>query len=141
MPRATTVVSAGVYLALNGKKYAPVSAFSWAPSVATRTIHGIDSLLPFELVPGATRCTGRITIWRTIGGAGAEGAGMAALQSEIHRQKYFTLQLIERGSDTVLFEGRYSTWTAQSWTAAEKGRVVGVLDFESLDFSNELQHL
>lgn len=141
MPRAKTVVSAGVYLALNGKKYAPVKDFSWSPAVSTKTIHGIDSLIPFELAPGATRSTGRISVYRTVGGAGAEGAGMIAMQGDIPRQKYFTVQLIERVSDTVIFEARFCSLVAQSWSATEKGKVTGVLDFESLDYSNELQFL
>lgn len=141
MARAKTIVSAGVVLYLNGKPYGRVIHFQWNSSTARKAQYGLDCMEPFELQPTITRCTGRIGIVRTIADAGIEGAAMAARYEELPREKYFTVQLVEKASDTVLFDATYCSVSQQSWSAPEKGKVTGEVEFEALDWSNELRPL
>jgi hypothetical protein len=139
MARAKTVVSAGVVLYLNGKPYGRVREFFFDSATPRKPLYGIDSTEPFELIPTTTLVTGRIGLVRTVGDGGAEGAAMTTQVDAIPREKYFTLQLIERTSDTVIFEARYCSVTRQSWGAPEKGIVTGTVEWEALDWSNELR--
>lgn len=141
MTRAKTVVSAGVILYLNGKAFGRVREFSFTSATPRKPIHGIDAMEPFELMPTTSMVNGSISLYRTVGDGGAEGAAMTTQFDNIPREKYFTLQLIERLSDTVIFEARYCSVTRQSWSAPEKGLVIGTVEFEALDWTNELRTL
>jgi hypothetical protein len=137
--RAKTIVSAGVVLHLNGRPYGRVTSFQFTSDTPRTAKYGIDSMLPTELAPTTTRVTGRIGIVRTVGDGGVEGAGMTTDFDTIPRERYFLLQLIERRSDTVIFEAKYCSLVQQSWSLPEKGRMSGEVAFEALGWNNE-QH-
>ena len=139
MARTAVVVSAGVKLYLNGKPYGNVTEFSWTSATPRRAIYGLDVTEPCELAPTTTRVAGNVEVIRTVGDGGAEGAGITATYPDLSAEKYFTLQLIERKSDTVIFEARYCSLVSQSWQAPLKGVVSGSLDFEALEWNNELR--
>lgn len=137
--RAKTVTSAGVVCYLNGKRFGRVRDFSWSSSTPRKALYGIDITEPQELLTTTTRITGRLSLWRTVGDGGAEGAGMIATYEDLTKEKYFSLTLVERYSDTVIFEARYCSVTSQSWNAPEKGLVTGSMEFEALNYSNEVR--
>ena len=137
--RQKTIVSAGVILHLNGRPYGRVTSFQWTSDTPRSAKYGLDSPLPVELAPTITRVTGRVGVVRTVGDGGIEGAGMTTAFETLIREKYFTLQLIERGSDTVVFEAKSCSVTQQSWSVPEKGKVTGEIAFEALSWANELQ--
>lgn len=139
MGRAKVVASAAVICHVNGKPYGRVRDFQFTSGTPRKVQYGLDSTEPYELIPTTTKVVGRLTLFRTSGDAGAEGAGMTSRYEEFPREKYFSLMLIERGSDTTLFEARYCSVTSQTWTVPEKGIVTGTIEFEALDWSNELR--
>lgn len=139
MTRAKTIVSAGVNCNLNGRPFGKVKSFQWNSDTPRRAQYGLDSSEPFELQTTTTRCTGRIVLYRTVGDGGAEGVAMATRYDELPREKYFTLQLVERASNTVIFEALFCSVTRQAWTVPEKGIVTGDVEFEALDWGNELR--
>lgn len=137
MARSKTVTSAGVIPYLNGKAFGRVRGFLFTSDTPKQALYGLDSTEPFELMPTTTRINGRISIYRTIGDGGAEGAALAASYDFLAREKYFSLQLVERASDSVIFEAMYCTVVRQSWSVPEKGIITGEIEFEALDWSNE----
>ena len=139
MPQAKVISTAGVVLHLNGKPFGRVRAFQWSINTPKKPINAIDSLQPFEFLPTASQVSGHLSIYRTVGDAGVEGAAMAARMEDIPREKYFSIQLVERGSDTIVFQAMYCSLVRQSWSAQEKGLVTGEIDFQALDWSNELR--
>ena len=141
MAQAKVVVSAGVRLHLNGRPYGRVKNFQFSSGTPRKALYGLDCMEPFELQPTITKCSGRVGLYRTIGDAGAEGAGFTTPFELLPREKYFSLQLVERSTDTVIFEATYCTVVDQSWSAPERGVVTGDIQFEAIEWSNELKPL
>ena len=137
--RAKTIVTSGIMLYLNGKPFGRATSFGWESDTSRSPKYGIDSMAPFELAPTVSRASGRIGVIRTIGDSGAEGAGMTTTFYFVPREKYFSLQLIEIASDTVVFEAGYCSVAHQSWSAPSRGKVEGEIHFEALDWNNELK--
>lgn len=137
--RAQSVVSAGIICYINGKPYGRVRDFSFESTTGKKPQYGLDTLEPYELIPTNTRVTGRMTLQRTVGDAGAEGAALTVRFEDLPRERYFSVQLVERVSDTLIFEAKYCAVTRQAWTVPEKGIVTGTVEFEAIDWSNELR--
>ena len=83
--------------------------------------------------------TGKIGLFRTVGDGGIEGSGFTANYEQLSREKYFSLALIERTSDTVIFRADYCSVISQDWDASERSILRGSLEFEALDWSNEFR--
>jgi hypothetical protein len=138
MSRARTITGAGVVCKINGVALARVSDLSFSVATSRKPAQGIDSFLPQELIQTAVKITGQLKLYRTLGDGGAEGAGILAQLPDLSREKYFSIQLVERSSDTVVFEAWYCSCTNQSWDAPARGTITGTLGFEALDYKNEL---
>ncbi len=122
---------------VNGKLYARVTDLRFTSSTPGREIYGIDSSEPFELANTTTRCSGSMSVLRLAQDGGAEGAGMTVSYVDITREKYFSLALVDRVTDTIVFQARRCKLTSQSWDIPARGRVTGQLDFTAIDWSNE----
>jgi hypothetical protein len=136
---ARIVVSASVKCYLNGKPFGKVKDFRYNVSTPRKAIYGIDSIEPYELAPTTSRVSGSLTIYKTMADGGVEGAAMVARTEEIPREKYFSLMLVDRISQTIMFEAKYCSVQSQSWSLSERGIVMGTIDFESLSYSGELR--
>lgn len=141
MPRAKVVVGAHVTCYINGQPYGRASQFSFRSMTPRKAIYGLDSMDPYELAPTTTKVTGTLRIYRTVGDGGAEGGGLTVPYEDLPREKYFTVQLIDRGSDKVLFQAELCSVVSQSWDVPMKGVVSGTLEFEAISWSNELKAL
>ena len=128
------VVGARVLLYVNGRLYGRVSGFQWSSSVNHKGVYALDSLSPVELLPTQTKVIGNITVYRVIGDGGAEGPGFTTNFPSISRMKYFTLALVARYTQRVLFEADRCVLQNQSWNAPTRGFVTGSLSFEALDW-------
>ena len=139
MARARTVVTAGVLLYINNRLYGKVTGFSFSSETPREPINGIDSIDPFELAANTTRVTGTIDVVRTVFDGGAEGAGLTTNFERVPQEKYFSILLLERGSDTTLFRADYCSVNRQSWSFPSRGIVTGTIEFEGLSWSNEME--
>ncbi len=135
--KSNNLTAARVVLYVNGKLYGRVTDFRWNSSTSGREIYGIDSPEPFELANTTTRCSGSMSVLRLGQDGGAEGAGMTVSYADISREKYFSLALVDRVTDTIIFQARRCKLTSQSWDVPARGRVTGNLDFVACDWSNE----
>jgi hypothetical protein len=140
MTRAKVIATGGVILHVNGQAYGRVAEFRFNVASPRKAIYGIDCSQPFELAPTTTRVSGTLKIYRTVGDGGAEGANMMGTGRKINREKYFKLALLEKMSDTVIFRADYCSVTSQSWDVPSKGIITGTIEFEALDFSNEVEN-
>lgn len=141
MSRARVITGASILCYINGSRFGRVSGFSFRSMTPRKAIYGLDSIDPHELAPTVSRCTGSIRLYRTTGDGGAEGAGMSASFEDLPREKYFTIQLIDRGTDKVLFQAQYCSVVSQNWDMPAKGTITGSLEFEAITWSNEVRPL
>lgn len=140
MAKSRLLTSAQVVLYINGKPYAQVTSFRWDSHTPGRALHGLDSSEPYEFVPTVSRISGSIGLLRLIGDGGLEGAGITYHYGDLPRGKYFSLTLVERGSDTQIFRADRCWCQAQSWDVPSKGRATGQMTFEAIDWNNEAAH-
>ena len=139
--RSLNVTGAHAALYINGRPFGRVTDFQWNYSTPKRELRGIDVVEPVELAvtSGSISCT--FSLLRRIADGGAEGAGMAALMENLPREKYFTVMLLERTTDTVLFRADFASVTSQSWSVPARGRVTGSISFSCLSWNNEVTPL
>lgn len=137
MSKSTVVTTAEVVCYINGKAIGRVTSFRWSSDTPKKVINGIDNPQPYELAPTNAICQGSVGILRTRGDGGIEALGMAAHSSQLTNEKYWTLTLIDRVTDTLLFRADYCSCTNQSWELAEKSIVRGTVNFSALSWSNE----
>jgi hypothetical protein len=135
--RSRLAAGAKVILYVNGKPYAPVVSFRWDSTTVPHPIMGLDSGEPYELAPATTKITGNLMILRQIGDGGIEGAGLVPNFGDLPRGKYFTLALVDRVTDTTMFQASKCWIVSQSWDVPSKGLVTGSVSFEAIDWNNE----
>lgn len=138
MAQSNLMVGAKVVMYINGKPFAKVTGFSWSSSTMRRPLYGIDSSQPYELVPTVTRVAGNVSLLRGIADGGLEGAGVTPNFAFLTREKYFSVTLVERTTDTVLFHATNCSATSQSWDVPARGYVTGQMQFEALTWNNEV---
>jgi hypothetical protein len=139
MTRARTVVTAGVLLYVNNRPYGKVVGFRFSSQTPREPVMAIDSVDPFELAPTSTKVTGSMEIVRAVGDGGAEGAGLTTSFEKLPRERYFSLMLVEKASDTVIFRADHCAVVSQTWDFQAKERARGSVEFEALSWSNEVE--
>lgn len=139
MAIAKTLRGPDIKVFINGRIYAPVTSFRFNTATGRRPIMGIDQGTPFELAPGPQHVTGTIEVLRIRNSGGLEGAGIAAPESLILQEKYFTLTVIDRVTDSVILQIDEAALVDQNWSAVAKGVVAGSFSFEGMSWGNEVQ--
>lgn len=137
--RSRVIAGAKVICYINGQVFARVTGFAFSIDTPIKEIRGLDSPIPYELAVTHGRCVFTMNLVRTIGDGGAEGSGMSAPFEDIANQKYFSVMLIERSSDTVLFQADFCMAQSQSWDAPAKGLMSGRLAATALSYNNEVR--
>ncbi len=138
MARTRLVSGASVTLYVNGKPFGIAEVIDWVIDTPVKEIHGLDQPEPYELAPTVAKVSGTLRVYRIQREGGAEGAGLAAPISQLPRARYFTMQLIERDSEAVLFQTDRALVTRQAWKAAVKSIVQGTISFVAIGASNEV---
>jgi hypothetical protein len=133
--KARTITGASVICYVNGKVLGRATGFSFQSVTPRRAIYGIDSCEPYELAPTQAKVSGTISVVRTIGDGGADG--MVADFEDLSRERYFSIALVERGSDRVFFQASACSLVSQLWSIPSKSHISGTLSFEALGWSNE----
>lgn len=139
--QARIVTAAHVYCYINGRRFGRVFSFQWGASTPSEEIDGIDCVETLELAPTRSKVQAQMGIYRTIGDGGIEGPGIQPSSSELQRGKYFSVMLIERLSDTVLFQAEFCKVDSQSWSVVTKDFMKGSVSFKALTWSNEVRPL
>lgn len=136
MARSRLVVGAQVVVYINGAPYGRVADFGWSDNSPRKEVACVDWLGPWELIPTSTRVQGNMTIYRLHRDGGIEASGMKATWRDVPREKYFSVLVLDRSTDTVIFQANKCSINSQSWRVG-KGYVMGTINFTALEWNNE----
>lgn len=139
MARSRIVAAAKVIVYINGKKFGQVTGFSWQSITQRKPAYGLDSGEPYEFMPLTTKCMGSVSVIKTIADGGVEGRGAVARFEDLPREKYFSIMLVERTYDMVIFQADRCVVNAQSWDVQAKGILTGRFEFETFTWNNEIR--
>lgn len=140
MARSYLIHGASVTVYVNGQKFAQCIDFRFGSATPRESIRGLDSMTPFELAQTTSETGGSITIYRQSQDGGAEGAGMTVPISELTRELYFSIALVEEHSNTVVFQADRCSIESQEWNvAARTGYLLGNISFKAIDWVNEVR--
>ncbi len=134
---SSLIVSAQVLCYINGIPYSKVTAFQFSSETAKKEIRGLDSSEPYELAPTTNTVHGSLSVLRLLGDDGLEGDGITAPFLDQINQKYFSLLIVERRQNTVLFRADRCTITSQSWEMPARGMVTGSFTFTGIIWQND----
>lgn len=132
--------SAHLVVFVNGFVFGEVAAFSFDSPTPHAERRGLDSVEAYELSPTTTKAQGSMSIYRVRGGGGLEGRGIVAPSSHLPRERYFSLLVVDRSTGKRFFQADYCKVTNQAWTADARGRVMGSMTFEALQWVNEAEY-
>lgn len=122
---------------INGRVYGQVISATWNSSTPKKAIYTIDTPDPSELAVTTTKVSGSLELYRLTGTGGLQGAGIAASFRDLSLEKYFVLQLIDRRTDTPLFECRDCSSEGEQWKIGVKALMTGTLNFSGIIWDNE----
>jgi len=130
-------VGSHVVAYINSKMYAKVSNIQLRMTSTKRHLHTIDTLQPAELVPLSTEVGGTLTVYKLKNDGGVEGAGLAAEFKNLVMGKYFSLSLVDRSTDTIIFNLPQCSVESQNWDINTKRYLIGQIGFSALSWNNE----
>lgn len=137
MARQKSLRGADLQVYINGKLFAICTGFRFSEDFGRRSIFGIDKDTSFELAPGQSSIKGSIDCLRLHQDGGIEGYGVAAPQSYRLLEKYFSLAIVDRSTDTIIIAVEDAAVSNQTWQVTAKGTLTGTFMFEGTTWSNE----
>ena len=138
MGNSAVLVSGAVICYVNGIRCGKVTSFRWSSETPRKEIFCLDQNIPVEEAPTTARCSGSLGLIRLVHDGGLEGIGVIAHSSQVERERYFTIMIVDRISNSILFRADSCSATAQSWDIPSRGLVSGTLNFSCLSWSNEV---
>lgn len=136
--RAKSVHGARVLVYVNGVLFGRCAGFTWNGSSPRRKIHVVDTPHAVELAATTVDCSWSMTVLRTIGDGGIQGAGMIAPQMAlVAREKYFQILLVERTSGLPLFQADLCQVDAEAWVLTPKNLLLGSVQGAGIVYVNE----
>jgi hypothetical protein len=128
---------ADLKLYVNGRFFGNVTGISFVITSNHREAMGLDSNIPFELMPTTYTITGNMSLYRLHGDGGLEGQGLMAPSQLIPQEKYVSMTLVDRTTDKLVFRADQCKFLNQSWQAQVKSLVTGSASFKAINFRNE----
>ncbi len=132
------LVGAGLRCYINGQPFGRTQSGDFGIEYPRRAVDVLDSFFPAEMIQGATRTTGSLHIYRTHGDGGAQSAGIVAPLADLALEKYFSILILDRSTDTVVFRADQCSMVSERWGLPTRGYVMGVINFMAIGFSNEV---
>lgn len=132
------LTGAQVLCYINGGLFGRTAEISWTSNTGRKELRGIDSLEPLELIPTGAAAQGQIKIYKIHKDGGLQGAGLVAHWKDLTKEKYFSIMLLDRVTDTVLFQANRCAVTSEAWNVG-RGYVMVSVSFTVLDWNNETQ--
>jgi hypothetical protein len=106
-----------------------------------KQIRGIDSNIAYELAPTTSTLTGSLELYRLNNDGGIEGYQITVPFEDLPSEKYFSIQLINRKTDTTIFQADHCSVESQNWQTSAKGIVTGSVSFTAISWQNEFAKL
>jgi hypothetical protein len=136
--QAKSLVGANLKIFINGHLFGVGTATEWSVDYGRKYIFGIDSYLPQEIASGQVTITGTVECIRTKLSGGLEGYGVVAQTQNILLEKYIRITLIERQTDTTIFNCFNALVSNQNWRATSEMTMRGSFSFLGTNSTNEL---
>lgn len=130
------LTSSAVVCYINGLPFGRVANIDIDISHHRKLIKTVDVLRAAEIVQQGYDINGSVTIFKLHSDGGVEAAGMAGVQADLNREKYFTILLVDRVTDTTIWQAPNCSVTSQRWSYT-RGLIIGNIGFQSLTISNE----
>jgi hypothetical protein len=102
-----------------------------------KELRGVDILEPVELVPISLSVHGTLQIYRLHSDGGIEAAGLIATWQKMTKEKYASLMVLDRSTDTVLVQVDKFCVNSQSWRVVPKSFVLGTVSWTGFSYSND----
>ncbi len=138
MARSRLVVGAHVVVYVNNRLFGRVAELDWSSMTPRKAHHTIDTLEAVELMPLSATVNGTIQVYRLHQDGGVEGAGMVAHFQNVAQEKYFSIMVVDRLTDDVLFQSDRCAVTSQHWKNG-RGYVMGTISFDGLLWRNSVE--
>ena len=122
---------------VNGKLFGQCTGFNWTSNTVRKEIQTIDIAHPVELAATRTSVTWTMNVLRIAGDGGVQGAGMVAGQVNVIKEKYFTLLLVDLGTDLTVFKCDFNQTSSESWSIMSKGMMTGQVNGTGIVWVNE----
>jgi hypothetical protein len=122
---------------VNSVPFARVCGLTYDIVSPRRELHGIDILEPTELVPSSLSIHGTIQVYRLHQDGGVEAAGLVATWQKLTKEKYASLMVLDRATDTVLVQVDKFCVNNQSWRITPKSFVLGTITWTGFGYSND----
>lgn len=137
MARPRLISAARVNCYINGKLIGRVTGINWNSATPHKEARSVDDPSIQEFMPTTIGISGTIMLLRMIGDGGSQGIGICVPQSLLSKEKYFTMVLVERETDTTIFRMEQGVCHGENWQIMIKSLVAGVINFSGIAWSNE----
>lgn len=135
--RSKTLRGLDCIVYINGVPWAVTDTITYDINYGVEETFGIDVMEAQELASQRVSIRGSSHYFRQHNTAGVEGAGIVPVLSEISRERYFYLQIVDRQTDTTYFEIPKCKLMTQSGSVRARGIAEGNLSFGGIGWANE----
>lgn len=120
------------FLVVDGRRIMQTVSYGFDAEQMWIEEYGLDEAGAAEFSPGTRRVFGEIGLVRVVGDGGPEGYGLGAPILLAPRQRYQTLEIVERQSGLAILscQGKV-VFGKQSWRSAVKGLQQGTMTFRA----------
>lgn len=129
------IVGANLKLYINNRPFGIATNIEWTRQDQHKAVYGIDSIVPYELLPQTTSINGKVSFTAIKRDGGLIGRSIVARTTEILREKYISIVLVDRDSGFIILRVDQCIVTTQSYKADAKGILRGVFSFEGIESS------
>lgn len=138
MGQQLTINGSHIKLYINATLIGICTSASFSIDYGRRVITGIDVQTPTEITSGQIKVKGSLSIVRLKLDGGPEGYNMVPAISDISLEKYVSITLIDRYTESVIFRTDFALISNQSWNIKNRQILTGTVNFDSIDYVNEL---
>lgn len=131
------VISADVQAYVNGQSVGRVESLGFDSVTERVEAFGIDVLPAQELMAGRVHVKVNMSVLRTTADGGAQGMGAVAQAADAASERYVSLMLRDRRTDTPILAADTCQMESESWRVVAKDLMRGSLTFKVIVWSNE----
>lgn len=132
-----SIHGARLILYVNGRAMGVVTDFAFSSNTPMQEQGAVDIQHPIELKAGQVRIAWSMACIRTLRDGGLQGWGLVAEQGLASLNKYFTMELVDRGTRLTIFKSEYCQVDSEAWRVAPKSLMVGQVSGKSILWVND----
>lgn len=122
---------------INGRPYSVCTELTWTVDYGLKANHGIDVVEPVEIQSTRVKVSGTVSCLKQHLDGGIEAMGVVPVLSDLSRERYFYLQIVDRQNDSSYLEIPKAKCGSQQWRAVARGVVQGSFTFEGIGYVND----